>query len=549
MSRCAAGLIVAGATLVAGSFLASPAGASTRVPGLYACAPSRTCDYGPINYSFPNYRSVCSLEDCSFVSAANWEQIVEAVTPSATLLAADFGAAGEIFGGGLVMSDLWSYWTAQGIDGVYLTGTSRLSRSKVRIESAILAQGALLLEDVTTHSSYLGTAKYGAGTAIMVADGYTPKGPLVVYQGRTIQMTWAQWTAQVRLVWGLSVSTTPPPPPPNSPTATLSLSQSDVPASGATVTLTFSSQNATACTLSSAPSLWSNGSVSVPCVGTYPVNVVASSIVQRWTLTFTANNAAGQSATATQSLTQGAPPPPADNPSANWSGYVVPSSSALITDAQGNFTVPTLNCVDTPNANMSVWVGLGGQQWATGGSSGSLLQTGVEADCVGGVQESYGWWELVPATPNYAQSFTGFPVSPGDSMQASVFQGSSGAWETLLSDVNTGLSALMVTGESWGVGPTSTGTITFTPQGSATAISYDGAYTAEWIVEVPTGASSQGTETLADFVSVTFTSLRASFSSWSLTPDETWAIVQNGMTLATPTDTVTDGFTVVYTGP
>jgi len=156
---------------------------------------------------------------------------------------------------------------------------------------------------------------------------------------------------------------------------------------------------------------------------------------------------------------------------------------------------------------------------------------------------------VVPATPNNEQDYTSFPVSPGDTIEAYVFQETSGPWETLLSDEQTGLSALMVTGQSWGVGPTTTGPITYTIQGSAVNISYDGAYTAEWIVEDPTDISTQSTYPFADFSSVTFANLESSFNSWSLTHDETWAIVQNGVTLATPTATTTDGFSVGYTGP
>jgi uncharacterized repeat protein (TIGR02543 family) len=238
---------------------------------------------------------------------------------------------------------------------------------------------------------------------------------------------------------------------------------------------------------------------------------------------------------------------PAENQSTNWAGYVVPSSSALITDAQGDWIVPTLNCTDTPNGQSSIWVGIGGEQWATGGSSGSLLQTGTNDICVNGVQQDSAWWEVVPATPNYEQGFTNFPVSPGDVMQAAVFHEISGAWATRLTDVNTGLSAYMVTGASWGVGLTSA--TTYTPQGSAALINYAGAYTAEWIVEAPTNSTTLGLYPIASFDPVTFTNLRASFTSWTLDQSETWAIVQNGVTLATPTATFADGFTVSYTGP
>jgi len=243
------------------------------------------------------------------------------------------------------------------------------------------------------------------------------------------------------------------------------------------------------------------------------------------------------------------PTPQFENSSVNWSGYVVPSSSALVTDVQGDWTVPTLNCSATPNGSTYVWVGIGGEQWSTGGSSGALLQTGTTSDCVNGVQENTAWWEVVPATPGGEFSFTNFPVAAGDHVQASVFELSSGAWETIVSNLNTGLSALLVTGDAWGVGQTENGTINFVIQGNAQAISYSGGYTAEWIVEDPEDTVTQNEVPFADFGSVTFSNLESSFNSWSLTPSEEWGIVQGGATLAAPTSSTSDGFTVTYTGP
>ncbi len=237
----------------------------------------------------------------------------------------------------------------------------------------------------------------------MIADGYTPKGPLVVFQGTTYQMTWAQWDAQIRSVFELIASTTPTQtvttPPPTStaplPTATLSLSSAYETSSGGTVTLTFSSENATSCTLSSVPSLWTTASIPVDCNGTYQIDVVPSTEPQQWNFTFTASNTADESATSTQTLVQSAAATPQfPNPSTNWSGYVVPSSSALVTDVSANWTVPTLDCSDTPTGNSATWVGIGGEYWTTGGWSGSLLQTGLNDDCVDGVQQDTAWWEV-----------------------------------------------------------------------------------------------------------------------------------------------------------
>jgi hypothetical protein len=233
--------------------------------------------------------------------------------------------------------------------------------------------------------------------------------------------------------------------------------------------------------------------------------------------------------------------------SPNWSGYVLPSDSAIFTDASAEWTVPTLDCTDTPNGLASTWVGIGGYGWPTGGSSGTLLQTGTTDQCVNGVQEDFGWWEEYPSVPNYSREFNNYAVSPGDLMEAYVYQTTNGSWETLLNDLTTGLSGIMVTGEGWGVAPT--GASYFTYQGTTTGLSYSGGYSAEWIVEDATPASGSGLSPFANYGSVTFSNLRTDFASWSLSASDGVEIVQSGATLSVPGPVSNDGFTVSYTGP
>jgi hypothetical protein len=234
-------------------------------------------------------------------------------------------------------------------------------------------------------------------------------------------------------------------------------------------------------------------------------------------------------------------PPFTGQESPIWSGYVIPSSSQLFTEVSGDWTVPSLDCSATPNAGVGIWVGIGG--W---GTSGVLLQTGITNTCVNGVQQDIGWWEEYPSVPNHSQVFSNFPVSPGDSIAASVYQGSTGAWETRVDDLSTGLSGVMVTGEGWGVMVDGSGT--FPEQGSTADLSYSGGYTAEWIVEdytLPSGALVS----FADYGTVSFTGITTSLPSWSLTPNEAVEMVQGGVVLSTPSAASGDGFSVSYTGP
>jgi hypothetical protein len=546
------GVVLVGLVVAAVTFLPSVAGAAAitdGVPGLQLCTSSTAaqCDLGPIREHFNDYGDVCSYDDCFFASAADWEQVAAGVTPTITTLDLAYKAAGQTFGGGVSAPDLWTYWKASGIDGVYLESETVINKSEASVENGVKARRALIVND--PHALMIGSEQPDIRLAIMIVDGYTPKGPLVVFQDKTLQMTWSQWNAQVQTVWEVAVSKTPPtgtPPPPTSttsPTATLSLSPSNLTSAGGAATLTYSSENATSCTLTSSPAIWTTATETVACNGTYVDTVAPSTTAQEWTFTFTASNSSGVSATQTQTLSEAVATSTTTQfatPNTIWSGYVVPSI-AIVTYAEGEWTIPTINCADTPDGNVSTWIGIGG----TGGTT--LLQTGIASNCVGGVQQNVGWWEEYPSNPNHEANFTNFPVSDGSQFRAVISQESDGSWETTLSDLTTGLSGYMVTGEAWGV--SETGASSFTDQGSTAGLSYPGGYTAEWIVEDDTDSVTQSVYPFANFGSTTFSDLETNLSSWSLTPSETWGIVQNGVTLAAPTTTSSDGFTDTYTGP
>lgn len=343
-------------------------------------------------------------------------------------------------------------------------------------------------------------------------------------------------------------SSSPPAAPPSpAPTATLTLFPSSVPSTGGQVAAIYSSTNATSCTLDSSPAAWSGADpATVGCSGTSTFSVPATTSPQQWTLTFTATGS-GQTATATKTLIESGPTvPTGSSTSSNWAGYIVPSS-ALITGASGSFTVPTLDCSATPDGGAGIWVGIGGEQWPTGGTSGVLLQTGVTADCVNGAATYHAWWEEYPSIPNTSRDFSGLPVSPGDQIEASVSQWSDGSrWQTCVDDLTSGVSGLMVTGEGWGI--TTGGCGNFQQQGSTAGLSYSGGYTAEWIVEDYASGAAMTQVPFADFGTVTFNNLGTSLSPWYLTANEAVAVAQSGTVLATPSSPSADGFSVTYTG-
>ncbi len=225
--------------------------------------------------------------------------------------------------------------------------------------------------------------------------------------------------------------------------------------------------------------------------------------------------------------------------SQNWAGYVIQPGQDV--DAvSGEWTVPTLDCQQTPNALDSVWAGIGGD----GAANGNLLQTGVADRCSNGAQQDQAWWELYPVND---QVNFGLSVSPGDEMETSVYLDQSGQWVTRIDDLTTGWSGWMFAGGTYGIEQDGSGS--FTAEGSSSYISYAGGSTVEWVVEGP-GLVKTGSAflPLADFGTVQFSDLRAGLPSWSLNPNEGEEISYGNQIVAEPGPPDGDGFSVSYTG-
>jgi hypothetical protein len=215
--------------------------------------------------------------------------------------------------------------------------------------------------------------------------------------------------------------------------------------------------------------------------------------------------------------------------------------TGLITTVSGRWTVPTLNCVDTPNSGVSIWVGTGG----VGNSSGDLLQTGIFDNCVNGVQQDIGWWQEWPELQS-GKIFRNLSISPGDSIKASVYQMTESNWVTELDDLTTGLTGYMETGDAWAVCPNSGGPCSV--QGTTVNRAYSGGHTAEWIVE--DYDLGYNLDPFANYGTVNFSNLRiAGPSPWSLSVGEGLEIVQNGVVLSVPSRPESDGFQLRYVGP
>jgi hypothetical protein len=199
------------------------------------------------------------------------------------------------------------------------------------------------------------------------------------------------------------------------------------------------------------------------------------------------------------------------NQSANWSGYVLPTTSGAVTEVDGNWTVPAANCAVTANSYSASWIGIDGQM------DSRVLQTGTETDCVKGQQMDYGWFETYPSPP----VGLAIAVRPGDSISADLRQISTGYWSYTLTDLTSGQ---VVT--------------------SPSPIAYQGPGTsAEWIEEDPGDQSLP----LTDFGTVGFSNVTVNGVVPSLNPtDNALNMVQKGELQAQTSQFGNDAFSVSY---
>jgi hypothetical protein len=188
--------------------------------------------------------------------------------------------------------------------------------------------------------------------------------------------------------------------------------------------------------------------------------------------------------------------------------------------------VPTLDCTSVPNGFTSDWVGVNGLSDANPG----LFQDGTSSYCASGQQTDYAWW--TDQADNYLSQIL-FAVSPGDVIDAEVWQETSGLWAYYVSDLTSGSSSSNV--ESF--------------SGSGTS--------AEWIAEDPGDPTTQGLFPLADFGLVTFTDLGLTVpsGSWTEPPysDAIEMVTPDGTVEAFPSPIQGSGasadFTVTYETP
>jgi hypothetical protein len=178
------------------------------VADLDVCAAGRECDYGAAYETFKTWGNVPpkALGDCTFAAAADWEQIVLGVHAKPTVIASEFAQAGGNDKEGLSQETLWSYWQTAGIAGVRLTGIYPYTTDRADVEEAVRAYRAMIVELSFSSDNHVAQYKVAGKLHDAVVDGFTPRGPLLVSWGRTLQMTWRQWTQEAQTMWRIQAS-------------------------------------------------------------------------------------------------------------------------------------------------------------------------------------------------------------------------------------------------------------------------------------------------------------------------------------------------------
>ncbi len=175
------------------------------------CIPApQICNISKELLTFPSYGNVAplTLGDCTFAAIANWEQITLGVIPDPTLLGLEFGEAGGTKTTGLSDLQAISYWQNFGVTGTSIAAAVPVDSLPESIRSSIdkVSVQALIASLHLRSGQYVGNV--GATQESfhwVVVDGYTPRGPLVVTWGQTIQMTWQQWSQEIDTAWQIEL--------------------------------------------------------------------------------------------------------------------------------------------------------------------------------------------------------------------------------------------------------------------------------------------------------------------------------------------------------
>ena len=173
---------------------------------IYTCVNDGvTCDVPDANQTFQSYgNSLGGLGDCTFAAAANWEQLTLGVAPNSTTVQSQFLKAGGSLVTGLSPSGLFNYWENSGIAGTHIKSVNLMGTDQITVESEFQNIGPMLASLTLIPGQAIAGESTSGGGHMVVVDGYTPQGPVIISWGQELQMTWQQWELEAVGLWGIN---------------------------------------------------------------------------------------------------------------------------------------------------------------------------------------------------------------------------------------------------------------------------------------------------------------------------------------------------------
>jgi len=200
--------------------------------------------------------------------------------------------------------------------------------------------------------------------------------------------------------------------------------------------------------------------------------------------------------------------------SSNWAGAVWDTyPSGTFKAVTGTFVVPTPSA---PDGSASAWVGIDGDTCGN-----AILQTGIDFNYNGGSISFDAWYEWYP---DYAYTFSGIPISAGDTIKLTVTASSTTSGTAVIQNVSTGKTVSKSLSSSYALCEQN----------------------AEWIVE--DYSEGGGLVPFCDFGTVAFTNAYATTKSGSKVSPNGATVIdikQNGKVLTSVSEN-SSGVTIKY---
>lgn|GEM_PF-5343906 len=173
---------------------------------IYLCVnDGATCDVPALTQTFQTFgNKLGGLGDCTFAAAANWEQLTLGITSDEATVEAEFVKAGGSAVTGLAPSGLFNYWEHFGIAGVAIKSVALMGTDQLTVQNEYENIGPMLASLTLIPGQAIAGEKTSGGGHMVVVDGFTPQGPVIISWGQMLQMTWQQWELEAVGLWSIN---------------------------------------------------------------------------------------------------------------------------------------------------------------------------------------------------------------------------------------------------------------------------------------------------------------------------------------------------------